>query len=437
MFDLILTTFFGSALGVFAGLVPGVGMLAGISILYPILLDWDPVQILLFYTSMACSAQYFGSVTAIYLGVAGEASSFPAVIEGYTLSKKGEGQKSIFLTGIGSFVGTMFGLFFVAMLSFSNLNVALTSFERMLLFFIIGISLIFTTKNRWYVDIFLIILALALCHIGADVLTAIPMTNFGLVFLASGISYFPLAAGLLCMKEIMDANQPHHQLLTTEKSYNKIFETIKHKWSILRGSLIGSIGGMLPGMTTISASHLAYTMEKIVHKKNYAKGNTHCLTSSETANNSGSITQLFPLLMFGLPITGSEAILYNILDTKGWQGSSTLPLKLFADNWWLLLSVNIFSLILAIRFAKYFVQLIPKDNKILTYILFCILGLVVYIVAQEQSGYPLFNLCLYFLGVFIAYCFPKTNFLVFIFWMVIGRVCLTNFYRFLQIYGLY
>ena len=112
MFDLIQIAFFGGAVGILCGLIPGVGMLVAIAMLYPILLGLQPVELLMFYTCMVCSAQYFGSITAIYLGIAGEASSFPAVVEGYSLSKQGSGQRSIFLTGVGSFVGTMFGLLF-------------------------------------------------------------------------------------------------------------------------------------------------------------------------------------------------------------------------------------------------------------------------------------------------------------------------------------
>lgn len=437
MFDLISVTAFGGAIGIICGLIPGVGMLAAVSILYPTLLDWSPIQLLMFYTSMVCSAQYFGSVTAIYLGMAGEASSFPAVIEGYTLSKQGHGQRSIFLTGVGSFVGTIFGLLFIALLSFSGLFVNLTSFERMVLFFLVGLSLIFTTNNSLYTDLFLIILALGLSHIGTSISSNVPLYNFGFMFLSSGIPYFSLAAGLLCMKEVLDAENSSSRNLFNEEKFNRIKEIIKHKYAIIRGSIIGSIGGMLPGMTTIAASHLAYIAEKRIQKKDYKKGNTQCLTSSETANNSGSITQLFPLLMFGIPITGSEAILYNILEVKGWQSSSGAPLQLLVNNWWLLIISNLIFLVLAIKFAKRFIKIVPRNNTMLKIIIFISLALIVFMVGQEEAGNGVFNLLIYFTSVLIVIIFPKTNFLPFVFWMVIGNIWLENFYRFLQINGIY
>lgn len=435
MFDLIQIAFFGGAVGILCGLIPGVGMLVAIAMLYPILLGLQPVELLMFYTCMVCSAQYFGSITAIYLGIAGEASSFPAVIEGYSLSKQGSGQRSIFLTAVGSFIGTGFGLLFITALAMSSMQLTLTSLEKMLLFMAVGLSLILTTKNKLWLDLCLIVLAVALCHIGVSINSNIPMYNFDLLFLSQGISYFSLAAGLLCMKEVLTVKERKQEIIIVEK-FNKLKELIQHKYSVIRGSIIGSVGGMLPGLTTISASHLAYIAEKKIQHSTYKKGNTYCLTSSETANNSGSITQLFPLLMFGIPITGSEAILFQLLDIKGWEGSATQPLELLANNWWLLLSVNFLMLILAIKFAKHFIKIIPSNNFILKIIIFIILAFVVFVVGEQQSGHGIFNLIIYFMATAVAYKFPKINFLPFIFWMVIGQIWLENFYTFLQIYEL-
>jgi len=436
MIELLQITLLGGLVGIICGLIPGVGMLVGIAILYPFLLDFQPVELLLFYISMVCSAQYFGSVTAIYLGLAGEASSFPAVIEGYNLSKQGKGQVSIFLTGVGSFIGTMFGLVFIAVLSISVLDITLTTLEKMILFMAVGLSLILTTKNKLLTDLSLIVLALGLSHIGVSINSNIPLFHFNLDFLSQGISYFTLAAGLLCMKEVFHAEKSNTKIIVVE-NYNAIKELVKHKYSIIRGSLIGSIGGMLPGLTTISASHLAYATEKRVQKDTYKKGNTYCLTSSETANNSGSITQLFPLLMFGIPITGSEAIIYQMLEMKGWEGSATQPLALLASNWWLLVGVNLIMLVLAIKFARHFVKLIPKSDLALKWGIFILLAIVVYVVGDKQTGFGMFNVILFLITTVIAYLYPKINYLPFIFWMCIGDIWLENFYTFLQLYEIY
>lgn len=433
MIDILQVALLGGVVGIIAGIVPGVGMLVAIALMYPILLDFQPVELLIFYTSMVCSAQYFGSITAIYLGLAGEASSFPAVIEGYSLSKQGRGQESIFLTGVGSFIGTMFGLAFILALSIPALELNLTSFEKMAIFMAVGFSLILTTKNSLLLDVSLILFAIGLSHIGMTMSSNIPMTYFDIEYLSHGISYFTLAAGLLCMKEVLHVEQTKTEIITEEK-YNAIKTFVAHKYAILRGSLFGSIGGMLPGLTTISASHLAYVAEKKIRKDTYKKGDSYCLTSSETANNSGSITQLFPLLMFGIPITGSEAILFQMLEMKGWEGSATQPLLLLANNWWVLLGINLVMLVLAIKFAKHFIKLIPKNSTVLKVSIFVLLSFVVYFVGEDLTSYGFFNMFLFWFVTLIAWKFPKVDYLPFIFWMCIGDIWLGNFYAFLQIY---
>lgn len=436
MYDLLQVAITGSAVGIICGLIPGVGMLGAIALLYPLLLYFSPIELLMFYTCMVCSAQYFGSVTAIYLGIAGEASSFPAVVEGYNLSKQGKGQCAIYLTGVGSFIGTAFGLFFIALLALININLYLTSFERIILFVLIGFSLIMITKNNKVLDILLIFLALALCHVGYSGNSNIPLHYFDLLFLSQGIHYFPLCAGLLSMKEILSAEEVTREQLLLNDKFDRIKELLSHRYAILRGSLIGSIGGMLPGLTTISASHLAYLAEKKVNERTYKKGNTYCITSSETANNSGSITQLFPLLMFGIPISGSEAIIYSLLDIRGWEASAHEVLGLLSNNWYLLLGVNLIALVLAIKFAKHFVKIIPKNNNMLKLIIFSILMFICYYVGEEQTGYGWFWIFLFLLSTTVAWRFPNINFIPFIFWMIIGHIVLDNFYTLLMIHEL-
>jgi TctA family transporter len=91
---------------------------------------------------------------------------------------------------------------------------------------------------------------------------------------------------------------------------------------------------------------------------------------------------------------------------------------------------------LAINFAKHFVKLVPKNNQVLSIAVFVLLSVVVYAVADNQSGYGFFNLLLFFASTGIVIVWPKINFLPFIFWMVIGDIWLANFYRTLQIYGI-
>jgi len=185
----------------------------------------------------------------------------------------------------------------------------------------------------------------------------------------------------------------------------------------------------------VASSHYAYTVEKLI-SKNYKKGHMPALISSEGANNSGAVTMLLPLLMFGVPITLSEAIIFGILDAKSWSSTAQVPLRLFLDYWYIMVAANIVSLILAIKFAPYLVKIFPKNKNTLSAVVFAILLVIVYLAGDLNHGSGIFNVVTFLIACVIAMITPGINYLPFIFWLVIGNVMIETFYRYLQLLGL-
>ena len=83
--DFTIAVILGIIAGTFAGLLPGVGATVIVLILFPIFLTFDPINIIVCFVSLYSMTQYVGSVPALLLGVPGEASSLPAVVEGQKL----------------------------------------------------------------------------------------------------------------------------------------------------------------------------------------------------------------------------------------------------------------------------------------------------------------------------------------------------------------
>lgn len=429
----LLATLLGSAFGLIAGIIPGIGMFATVAILYPWLLDWTPAAVIMFYVALISSSQYFGSITAIYLGIAGESSSYPSVIEGPALAERGKGAEAIWLTGFGSFVGTFVGIAVMMLAVAIGANYTLTTGQSMLLFAIVALILFTLTKNSWIINVMMLFSALALSHIGVSANDSVPLVSFGQSWLSSGISFFALAAGLICMKEVFAVNNTTQTYNKNQLSFSMLSSAWNIKNSILRGSVLGSIGGLVPGITTVASSHLSYAAEKIVHRKTYRKGHMPSIVSSETANNSGSITQLIPLLLFGIPITGSETIIYNILDSKGWAGLNNAPWELFFQYWWLLLIINLIALLIAVKFSHIVIKLMPSNQKTVTLAVFFLLAISVYWVGNMQTQSGEFDLIVFLISVAIAYKWPNINWLPFVFCMVIGDIWLEQGYRFYQL----
>jgi putative tricarboxylic transport membrane protein len=424
--------------GMIAGLVPGIGMTTIVMSMYLVLLSFDTGQILIFYFCLLASSQYFGSIPAIFLGVAGESSSNPAVTEGHALARSGQGAEAIWFTGISSFVGSIIGLgFLLAASTWLGNRMALGTGTTLLIMLIVGVLVCVTTTNGWKVNLLLTMMAVIFAHVGIGNGSAIPYINFGLPWLSSGISYIALSAALISVKEVILTKSTDHSTISYRAAEFKtlLARALKYRWCMLRGGLIGAVGGLVPGLTTIASSHYAYTVEKLI-SKNYKKGHMPALISSEGANNSGAVTMLLPLLMFGVPITLSEAIIFGILDAKSWSFTALVPLQLFLDHWHIMVAANIVSLILAIKFAPYLVKIFPKNKNTSSAVVFAILLVIVYLAGDLGHGSGIFDVVTFLIACAIAMVTPSINYLPFIFWLVIGNVMIETFYRYLQLIGL-
>ena len=437
MIDVLVAAILGNLLGIAAGLLPGVGVSTIVLSMYIVLLSFDITQVLVFYFCLLSSAQYFGSIPAIFLGLAGEASSYPAVIEGHTLAKRGQGITAIFQTGVGSFVGSLVGLAILLIAGqLLGSRLAMSTGSMLLVLLIIGIAVCITSSNKWWVDVILVIVAIMFSHVGLDINGTVPYVNFGFEWLSNGISYIALASAMISAKEVMFVKLVIDPALVTvqTKIVNPVVDLFKLKWAVVRGSLIGSVGGLVPGITTIASSHYAYVLEKLL-AKDYKKGNTPALVSSETANNAGAITSLLPLLVIGIPITFSEAIIFSILDSKNWEFGGAVPLQLFLDHWYIFISVNLVSLILAIKGARFLIRFFPKTKKTISIFVFTILTVIVYYSGVLSYGSGIFDVLVFLLAVLVVALTPNVNYLPFVFWVVIGDNMIELVYRYIQLVG--
>jgi len=433
--SIFMAAILGILSGMVAGLVPGIGMTTIVVSMYLMLLSFDTGQILIFYFCLLASSQYFGSIPAIFLGLAGETSSNPAVTEGHALARAGQGAQAIWFTGVSSFVGSVVGLvFLLAASTWLGNRMALGTGTTLLIMLIVGVLVCVTTTNGWKTNLLLTVAAVIFAHVGVGNSSSIPYINFGLPWLSSGVSYIALSAALISVKEVILTESAEHSAISYRavEFRTLLIESLKYRWCMLRGALIGAVGGLVPGLTTIASSHYAYTAEKML-SKNYQKGHMPSLISSEGANNSGAVTMLLPLLMFGVPITLSEAIIFGILDAKSWSFTAQAPLELFLDHWYIMIAANILSLILAIKFAPHLVKIFPKNKNTLRAVVFAILLVIVYLAGDLGHGSGIFNVAIFLTACAIAVVTPSVNYLPLIFWLVIGSVMIETFYRYLQL----
>lgn len=436
---MLVSAIIGISIGIIAGLIPGFGIFTSLIVLYPFLLKLDPVNLLCLYVGLASATQFSGSVSAIIYGVPGEQSSMPAVTEGHKLFRSGQGDLAISGSAIGSFFGSFITVAFVFALFpyIENVMYLFSSLAQLIILLLVTIFLILSgniIKNT-----LMCLFAYFLGAIGThSYLHEGTFMTFGNADLTTGIPMFPVVLALFVVPQLYQASSigKHTQQVTQDSFRVSVHfkNFIRHWSSALRGTVLGFFAGMCPGLSTTLSSTLSYAVEKKL-EKGYQQGSMKCLIASETANNSGSFSMLIPLLIFGIPIVPSEALLYDINASKGFIfGSTTFDITIFYTVVFVLMLANCVSLIMCWPFAKYIAHINRVDKRLMNSIVLLILALVmVYIGSYTWQAW-------YYIIVFLtllpfAYLLRNQNTLPLIFVFLVQDRLETLIYRMPMLFG--
>lgn len=357
----------GVLAGTIVGTIPAMGLTVSMILFFPLLNILDINQLLIFYISLAVMVQYTGSITSIFFGVPGETNSMPAAVEGPKFTKHGLTSMALGSCAVASINGSLMSMaitfgFLIFLLPhvavfFSN-EVKLYIF----IFVIIFCAIVYNKKNL-KINVLLMAIGFMLTLPGENPINTQYRFTMGIEELKFGVPFYPLLAGVLVIPLLTKSvkNVISQQTISNAQSVSvsKILCYVKRCFpSNVRGSVIGYFAGLVPGVSTVLATNLSYSVEKKLNPLSPGKQ----LVAAETANNSGQLSSLLPLLILGIPITGSEVILYNILTEKGWSiqnfGNFELVFATFKEltPWYVV--ANICGLLVAWPMAKYLAKII-------------------------------------------------------------------------------
>jgi putative tricarboxylic transport membrane protein len=305
----------GVGLGLVSGLIPGVGNFVLMLLIWPFLSVFGIVELLIMYASMAAISQYIGSIPAIVYGIPGESSSYPAVAESRNLTTMQQVSHAISGSAFGSVVGslTVVGLCY-AFVEYTDLIKYFYSTKILVgLLLLVTLVMIVTVNNRWWINLTLILSGIGLGMIGYNSYLNVNIATFDNIHLYAGL---PMPVVLICLFAI--PQMMHHWNTEITKSLSKTYELgrlyILNPVALFGSTLIGFFGGLIPGLTTVFSSTAAYNASML-----FTKDPVKRIVVSETANNAGAFSMLLPLLIFGVPLIGSEAILLFLMEQKGFN----------------------------------------------------------------------------------------------------------------------
>jgi putative tricarboxylic transport membrane protein len=321
----VIWCFAGVLLGTLVGVLPGIGPTATIAMLLPITFNFEPVTALIMLSGIYYGAQYGGSTTAILINLPGESSSAVTAIDGYEMAKRGRAGPALATAALGSFFAGSVATFVLALFAPPLARAALSFgapeyFSLIVLGLLVSISLAHGSVLK---ALAMIVLGLLFGMVGQDIYTGQPRFTFGIPELYSGINFVSMAVGVFGVAEIL-RNLEHEtkrevlvkrvtNLWLTREDFRRIIGPV------LRGTVIGSILGVLPGGGHVLSSFASYSAEKNLskHREEFGHGAIEGVAGPESANNAAAQTSFIPLLTLVIPAHPVMALIVGAFIIQG------------------------------------------------------------------------------------------------------------------------
>jgi putative tricarboxylic transport membrane protein len=321
----ILFCLIGAVCGTLIGVLPGLGPVATISLLLPVTFALDPIGAIIMLSGIYYGAQYGGSTTAILVNIPGESTSVVTAVDGYKMAQQGRAGEALAVAAIGSFVAGCIGTLVIALAGPPKASMA-QQFESPDYFslMVLGlVSAVVLANGSMFQAIAMIFLGLLLGMVGMDINTGQPRMTLGLIELSDGINFVALVMGLFGIAEVIANLEQVSTRIVNHSRINSIWPSLsvlRGVWaSVLRGTFIGTIFGILPGGGATIAAFSAYALEKRVAKdpSRFGNGAVEGVAGPESANNAAAQTSFVPLLTMGIPTSATMALMIGALTLHG------------------------------------------------------------------------------------------------------------------------
>jgi len=383
----LLFCLIGCVIGTAIGVLPGIGPVATISLLLPITFGQPATTAIIMLAGIYYGAQYGGSTTAILLNLPGEVSSVVTTLEGYKMARNGRAGAALTVAALGSFFAGSVATIVVAASGPLLTQVALSFgpadyFSLMFLGLVISAVL---AQGSVVKSIAMVVFGVSLGMVGTDVQTGQQRFTFGIPELSDGVGFVSIAMGMFGIAEIiLNLERPEARSVMSGKvgSLMMTREEVKRAIpSVLRGTLVGTMLGILPGGGASLSSFGSYMMERKLSKyrHQFGSGAIEGVAGPESANNAASQTSFIPLLTLGIPANAVMALMVGALIIQGIQPGPRM-VEAQPDLFWGLIASmwvgNLMLLVINLPMVGIWVKLlaVPYRHMYPSIMIFCAIG---------------------------------------------------------------
>jgi putative tricarboxylic transport membrane protein len=423
----LLFVLFGVVVGQFVGAVPGIGPVMAMAIAIPFTFGLDPLPAIAFLVGVNKGGLVGGAVPAVLMNTPGTPDAAATALDGYPLAKAGKPLKATKMALFSSVTGDTFSDIVLITVSAPLAVLALRMgpvevFGLMIFAFAVLSGLIGKSLIK---GIIAAAFGLLCAMIGGDPENNAPRMLFGYWELYDGLPLASVAIGMLAISEIIRRlsqirgdMKPAIEVKDTGNPDDRrvlFSEYWACRYTMLRGAVIGTILGALPGIGSTAAAFMSYATAKSTSKEpeTFGRGNLHGIAAAESANSAVVGSNLIPLLTLGIPGSVGAALIISAFMIHGIQPGPLLfqdQGRLIYGLFGAMLMANFLNLWVGQMGLRLWVKVVSAPESIIfaSALLLCIVG-----VSMATGG--LFGVAVMLIFAAIGYLMTSFGYSVVIF----------------------
>lgn len=354
--DALFAMTVGSIFGMLCGAIPGLGAGIGMTLVLPIIFLVRPEIGLLVLISLWMSTNYGDSIPAILMNIPGTGGAVFTCLDGYPYSQQGKAGVAMGMSLTASVIGALIGIITLIIFAplIAKVSVLFGSSEYFLLS-ILALTLVASVSRGTLLKGFIMAgLGVSVSLIGIDILTGYPRNTFATAYLLDGIEFRVFLIGVFAIGRIIARLPKQGAISSSLKLQGRIIDgvklALKHWVTALKGGIIGTAIGALPGAGISAATAIAYNFVKQSSKnpEKFGHGAPEGLIATDAANNAVQGGSLIPTLTLGIPGSTSAAVFLGGLIMYGLRPGGKLFVEQSSFVWTIFLGMIFAAFIMAI-----------------------------------------------------------------------------------------
>lgn len=324
----IMFLMLGVLLGLSVGVFPGLGGIAGLSLVLPFIFGMDPVSGLALMVGLIAVVPTSDTFASVLLGIPGSTASQATVLDGFPLAKKGEAARALSAAFISSLFGGILGAIVLTFFILIARPLILAfGTPEMLMITLLGLSMVAILAGRVPLKgVAAAGLGLMVGTIGeSDASGSLRMASYSIPYLTDGIKLVIVGLGIFAVPEIVSLLRQDRSISRTGGLGSGWIQGIRDWWANIwlsvRSAFIGVLVGVIPGLGGSVVDWIAYgfTVQSAKDKSQFGKGDIRGVIGPESSNNAKEGGGLVPTLIFGIPGSGSMAVFLGGLALLGYD----------------------------------------------------------------------------------------------------------------------